>query len=291
MEAAGVTLQFEEDAVAPPLQRRAAFAGFSVEIVRMQAPAAFDYSWEGGRHYLALHDIVLRDGEIRIDGACAADRRDLRGRLTFAPQSSCVSGWSTLADGPHGYAAVFFDPGLAEAELERPLLGPQPVALLYFENRVLARTIDRLQTLVTAAEPADTLAAETLGLLAVLQLYPIRESVGSAGPGRLTIVQQRRLQEFIHAHLDEPLSLNTLAGIVGLSRYHFARCFTRTYGRGPHQHLRLRRIGLAATLLATSDLRIADIACRAGFGSPARLSTAFRHVTGFTPREFRRRAR
>ena len=98
-------------------------------------------NWFGRSHYLAVHDIVLRDGEVSVGDDERAHRADLRDRLTFVPQEARVSGWSALAGDDHGYAALFFDPGLAEAEYERPLVGLSVRPLLYFEDLRLCRTI------------------------------------------------------------------------------------------------------------------------------------------------------
>lgn len=261
-----------------------------MECVRIGQARTFDYDWEGPSHYLAVHDIMLRDGEMAVGGNKAANCVDLCDRLTFNPQNARVSGWSDLSGDDQGYTALFFDPGLVEAEYERPILGMAVRPLVYFEDDLLCRTLRRLEALVTAGDEPEPVAAETLGLLAVLQLYPRLGGAFEKDAGQLSLPQQRALADFVEARIGSAISLSELAAIAGLSRYHFARSFSRTYGRPPHQYLLLRRISLAASLLTSSTLPVSEIALHVGFSSPARLSIAFRRIVGCSPRVFRQAA-
>lgn len=287
MGSMGVNLSYHDDAPRPDVCVRRIWAGFTVECVRIRGAPSLDYAWQGHTHYLAVHDITLADGEVSIGSEVSANCSDLRDRLTFVPAGLRVYGWSKLVGPDHGYTALFFDPDLAEAEFERPLLSIGLRPLLYFENAQLSQTLRRVYRLVSVEEEDDPLMAETLGLLAVLQLYPSLGLSNEPAKGQLSIVQQQRIRDFVEAHLDTGIALTDLARTAGLSRFHFARSFSRTYGRSPHQYVLMRRIGLAASFLASSNLPIADIAKRVGFSSQARLSTAFRRMTGRTPSLFR----
>jgi AraC family transcriptional regulator len=287
MGSTGVNLSFHDDTPQPDICIRRSWAGFSVDSVRIRGARSFDYAWQGNTNYLAVHDIALAGGEITIGGEVSANRKDLRDRLTFVPRDMPVSGWSHLAGPAHGYTALLFDSDMAEAEFERPLLGVGLRPLLYFEHAQLSQTLRRVDRLVSVEEEDDPLMAETLGLLAVLQLYPALGLTGEPAKGQLSLVQQKRIQDFVEAHLHTGIGLSELATTAGLSRFHFARSFSRTYGRSPHQYVLIRRIGLAASLLATSNISIAEIAKCVGFSSQARFSTAFRRMTGRTPSLFR----
>ncbi len=291
MGSKGLHLTFRDDPPCPDERFRRSWDGFSVECVRLPNPRTFEYTWKGGTNYLAVHDIRLADGEISIGDEVTANRTDLRDCLTFVPQGVQVSGWSELAGSDHGYTAVYFDPGLAEAEIERPLLGVAARPLLYFQHLHLSQTLRRVARLISAPEDHDPLAAESLGLLAVLQLYPLLGSSVEPSRGQLSLGQQRRIRDFVEAHLHLAVSLSNMAAVAEQSRFHFARSFSRTYGLPPHQYLLRHRIGLTATLLATTNIPVAEIATRVGFSSPARLSTAFRRTFGQSPQSFRQAVR
>ncbi len=291
MSSVGVQLNFRDETRLPQSCVRHGWPGFSVECVRINHASAFDYDWHGYSHYLAVHDITLRDGEVAVGDDEIANCASLRDRLTFVPANARVSGWSDLDGDNNSYAAVFFDPGLAEAECEHPLLRAAARPLLYFEEPQLCQTMRRLEALVTGNADPEPVAAETLGLLAILQLYPLLGGAFRQRAGHLTLSQQRNVTELVEARIASAISLSEMAAVAGLSRYHFARSFSRTYGRAPHRYLLLRRISLAASFLANSTLPVSEIALRAGFSSPARLSTAFGRIMGTSPRTFRQLVR
>jgi AraC family transcriptional regulator len=87
--------------------------------------------------------------------------------------------------------------------------------------------------------------------------------------------------------LAEPLTLTDIAGEVYLSVFHLVRVFKEKTGETPHRHLTRLRVEEAQRLLRSTDLSIADIAPRCGFGSPGALSTAFLRHTGMRPSTFR----
>jgi AraC family transcriptional regulator len=97
-----------------------------------------------------------------------------------------------------------------------------------------------------------------------------------------------RVIDMIEAHLDEPLSLATLAAAANTSTYGFAHAFKRAVGTPPHQYVLLRRCERAKHLLAHTAMPIAEVAIALGFASQAHLTAAFSKATGFTPAKFRR---
>ncbi len=106
--------------------------------------------------------------------------------------------------------------------------------------------------------------------------------------GGLSAWQQRKIADYIEEHLAEALRLATLAGVVDLSPYHFARAFRQSFGLPPHRYHNGRRIERAKTLLAEADRSVTQIARELGFAETSSFSAAFRKSTGATPRDFRR---
>jgi transcriptional regulator GlxA family with amidase domain len=89
-------------------------------------------------------------------------------------------------------------------------------------------------------------------------------------------------------HLDEPLSVDTLAGRALLSPRSFARRFRAATGTTPMQWLLRQRVLLAQRLLETSDLSVDRVAERCGFGTATALRVHFRRLVGTTPMAYRR---
>ncbi|GAA1479810.1 hypothetical protein GCM10009624_02500 [Gordonia sinesedis] len=99
----------------------------------------------------------------------------------------------------------------------------------------------------------------------------------------------RRARDHADRNFDEPLTLGELAAVAGISKYHFQRLFTVTYGVSPAQHLSRRRIERAQDLLRATNLTITEICVAVGFASLGSFSSRFRELVGESPSEFRLR--
>jgi AraC-like DNA-binding protein len=83
-------------------------------------------------------------------------------------------------------------------------------------------------------------------------------------------------------------TLEELARAAGMSRSVLAERFAHFVGVPPMQYLAQWRIQLAATLLSTTALSLAELAERVGYGSEAALSRAFKRWVGIAPALWRR---
>ena len=102
-------------------------------------------------------------------------------------------------------------------------------------------------------------------------------------PGRLSLARLNGVLEWIEAHLQEPLSLTTLAATAGVDRFWFAKMFHRSTGETPHQYVIRRRVEKARMLMLTTDAPLAEIAFLAGFADQAHLTRHFKRAVGTTP--------
>lgn len=109
--------------------------------------------------------------------------------------------------------------------------------------------------------------------------------------GGLSGWQQKRVGEYIDAHLGEALRLAALAQLVGLSPFHFARAFKQSFGVPPHRYHVGRRIARAKDLLDDSTSSVTAIARDLGFAETSSFSATFRRVTGTSPIRYRRERR
>jgi AraC family transcriptional regulator len=104
---------------------------------------------------------------------------------------------------------------------------------------------------------------------------------------QLTSAQLNRVNEYLRAHLGEPLGLHDLARVAGQSRFHFARLFRNTVGHSPHQHVLRERVQRAHSLLVGTSLPLSEIALRTGFSSQSHFSDTCRRLLGATPSSLR----
>jgi AraC-like DNA-binding protein len=103
------------------------------------------------------------------------------------------------------------------------------------------------------------------------------------------LVHLRRARDHADQHYTEPLDLETLAAVAGMSKYHFQRLFTATYGRSPTTHLTERRVERAQDLLRATNLTVTEVCHAVGFSSLGSFSSRFRQLVGEPPSAFQRR--
>ena len=89
-------------------------------------------------------------------------------------------------------------------------------------------------------------------------------------------------------HLDEPLSVETMAERAAMSPRTLARRFRATTGTTPGQWLVRQRVLLAQRLLETTDDPVELVALRCGFATAAGLRLHFRRVLDTSPLVYRR---
>lgn len=97
-----------------------------------------------------------------------------------------------------------------------------------------------------------------------------------------------RARDLADARYADPITVPDVAEAAGLSSAHFSREFAKTFGESPHAYLLTRRLERAASLLRTTDRRVADVCFLVGLGSVGSFTTSFRRMFGLTPSEYRR---
>ena len=96
-----------------------------------------------------------------------------------------------------------------------------------------------------------------------------------------------RAKDLADARYVEPLDVNDLASVAGLSRAHFSREFRRAFGESPHAYLLTRRLERAAALLRNTDRSVADICFSVGLKSVGSFTTSFTRSYGVSPTAYR----
>ncbi len=94
--------------------------------------------------------------------------------------------------------------------------------------------------------------------------------------------------EWAQEHLDQELTVESLARRAAMSPRTFARRFTDATGTSPHRWLCRQRVLLAQRLLETTGLSVEMIAQRAGLGTATNLRIHFREELGVSPLSYRR---
>lgn len=128
-------------------------------------------------------------------------------------------------------------------------------------------------------DPAQTLlSGELLHVLLSLFFQPVRRASGL----------RTLIREYVRPRIAGDLRLDELAGVAGLSCYHFIRTYRAQAGRTPMADVRSLRAETARDLLLTTSLPIKEIAPRVGLGNEYAMSRVFVQEFGMRPGEFRR---
>ncbi len=274
----------------PALQTSAAQAwpGLRVERFELEAMAL-------PAHFHAQHLLIIHQGNQPVVSSRRSGSRTEEDQFHFGDVGLYPGGeygalaWNSPADVIH----VHLDAQQLETRAR------QGLDLRYFALHDRFRLQDGLLTqlgrqLLTAAG-----SEHALGLLYVESLsnalsYHLIEHHASyerrvaGGGARLPAPVIARIDAYLEASAEQPVTLEVLAGLVNLSVFHFARRFKLTTGCSPYQYVIRWRIRRAQLLLRAGEQPVAAISDALGFASPTHFSVAFKRAVGVSPREFQR---
>ena len=92
---------------------------------------------------------------------------------------------------------------------------------------------------------------------------------------------------FIESHFGGEATLEDIARVAGVSRYHLTRAFGNATGHSVMRYLRARRLTEAARSLTQGAADILQVALASGYGSHEAFTRAFRDQFGCTPEQVR----
>lgn len=259
---------------------------FDIEHVFTPRGAAYDFRWDGSRAYLAWHDILLADGEMSGDAFRTVRTRDLRRRMTFFPGGLQASGWCAQAERANSFAALYFDQDWLFEQMEVPPRDRSLHPMIYFHDRALLATMEKIGRLARARNVAPRLVLDSLALLAGSELLRTLGSTRKEA-GALSRTQLGSARDYVEAHLFEDVSLSDIAAAAGLSTHHFVRAFKQSEGVTPYRYLLERRIERAKQLIDQDAIPIASVGQMVGFKSASHFSRTFAEIAGVSPRAYR----
>ena len=102
-----------------------------------------------------------------------------------------------------------------------------------------------------------------------------------------TIIKIESVIDYIETHLNEKLTLDTIAAAIHYSKYHLSRLFLDTVGLHINEYIKRRQLTEAAKLLIFSEKPIIDIALLCGYQSQQAFSSAFKSMYKTPPAEYR----
>lgn len=171
-------------------------------------------------------------------------------------------------------------------QLERVTIVPS----LQADDPLLHHMILVLQATVTGKGEMGRLYAEALAdalLGHFLRRYVTAPRALGEASGGLAPYKLQRTLAYIQAHLEQELSLTTLAAVAQTSPTHFARLFKHATGLAPHLYVTLCRMEHAKRLLAETDWTLVEIAHEVGCADQSHFTALFRTHSAMTPKVYR----
>ena len=192
----------------------------------------------------------------------------------------------TASPTPAVHPALLVHAPYASLQAERVMIVP----FLHARDPLLHHIALVLQTAIEGEGVAGQLYAVALAdalVVHFLRRYaasrsPLCQATGGLGPSKL-----RRTIAYIQDHLEQELSLATLAAVAQTSPAHFARLFKQATGRTPHQYVITCRMEYAKQLLVETDMPLIEIGPQVGCADQSHFTALFRKHVSVTPQVYR----
>jgi AraC family transcriptional regulator len=97
----------------------------------------------------------------------------------------------------------------------------------------------------------------------------------------------KRVEEILRDRFSEQITLEEIARIVGIHVVHLCRQFRRVHGCTIGEYIRWLRVQKACTLLASSEITLAELALIVGCSDQSHFSSIFKRQMGVTPGQYR----
>lgn len=100
-----------------------------------------------------------------------------------------------------------------------------------------------------------------------------------------------RARQHLHDRYADPLQLSNVALEVGVEPDRLARTFRQAFGEPMASYLRRLRVQVAATMLASGDVPISQVAADVGFADQSHMTRCFARYLGISPARYREQHR
>ncbi|MFC6101286.1 helix-turn-helix domain-containing protein [Olivibacter domesticus] len=157
----------------------------------------------------------------------------------------------------------------------------------FFNNRELASSLNKLISISMEENTAkDALADLSLKflLLRIIQT----QNMETIHEGRAK--QDHRFMpaiQYIHDHLTEKISVDTLAREACMSKPSFFQAFKETFLMSPLDYVIRQRIELAKKIMADPTITTTEACYQSGFNNPNYFIKLFKRLEGITPKIYR----
>lgn len=226
-------------------------------------------------------------GHVTLNEVCTRTRSNSRFLYSVLRPGDCVTG---VLEKPAAYEILL----LSSQYVNEFLADEDSLSEFLLTSKLRADAPRFMQSIWRCMSSfIDTRRADVEPLIMLcIELLLVNLSNGPAGSPSLANARQRRealarAAQFIENHFGDPIDVELIARVAGLSPSHFNRVFKTRHHVSVHRFVVLRRLERVRQLLSETDQPIAAVALEVGFSSQSHLTTAFRQRYAMTPAQYR----
>jgi AraC-like DNA-binding protein len=189
---------------------------------------------------------------------------------------------------PSHFQAVFIDPERFTKLAEEAGLATAPhFRVMQVMNPEIIAEVTRLTRYLQSGEKPLQLQTQLAILVQKALTYGERKPVEFKSWKQGLAKPLNQAKEFLESHVHETVTLQQLAAVSAMSRFHLVRSFTQQFGIPPHAYLLQARVKKARALLR-SGMPGVEVAPAVGFADQSHFTRHFKKIMGVTPSEYAR---
>jgi AraC-like DNA-binding protein len=195
-----------------------------------------------------------------------------------------------LGSQPLVYRSIYPGPELLTEIADETEIGSTPMpefATPVIRDSLLAQKILSVHKILE--NERDRLQTESLLLslfVRLLMRHAEKNSTRRRSCKKISRIAVRPAIEYLNENFRTILSLQNLADLCKMSRFHFLRVFRETVGLPPFEYVTNLRVGHARKMLANGKA-IIESAHESGFYDQSHLNRHFKRIVGATPGQYR----
>ena len=147
----------------------------------------------------------------------------------------------------------------------------------------LLKEIKRLTNLVISND--KTLEKEELFYIVLKEL--LENYAAFKNVNENIMLKTKEICDYIENNYTDNITLDKLAQVGAISKYHLIRLFTKEKGITPYKYLELYRINQAKKQLQENN-SILDISIQCGFSDQSHFTNLFKETIGITPKQYKK---
>ena len=230
-----------------------------------------------------LEIVCLMHGrmEMTIDGQ----------RLCLKPGDVAVTfphvphSYDVVSEDASGLTLIFLPDAIGEfSHTFRTMLPVSPLVHLRSADPMLRAIVLKMSRFTPEESARLTLGYLHLFLSYLLSTVTLRPAEKSAYTGLC-----RQALDYVSRNFAQPLTLETVARALGVSRIHLSHIFSQQLHINFRQYINTLRIDKACSLLLDPTLSISEIVYQCGYGNPRTFHRAFQAQMGMPPSQYRAR--